>query len=157
MSKKIFWKNQEKSEKIGKNETKNIRLLVFSFSPIDLSFWCILFCFVMWIARFQILISEPQSIWRKLLVLSWLYIHTDISSIITNFIYFYFQVRNSRYGLKHSRRAKMLSMYEIIWFSWKSDISRRKIVSFKKCDFLFSVLWIINIWWRKWSFWSCNK
>ena len=27
----------------------------------------------MWFARFQILIGEPQSIWRKLLVLSWLY------------------------------------------------------------------------------------
>ena len=141
------------------SETKNIRLLLFSFSPIGLAFWCVLFCFFMWIARFQILISEPQSIWRKLLVLSWLYIHTysPISSIITNFIYFYFQVRNSRYGLKHSRRAKMLSLYEIIRFSSNSDISRRKIVSFKKCDFLFSVLWIINIRWRKWSFWSCDK
>ena len=28
-----------------KNQTKNIRLLVFSFSPIDLAFWCFLFCF----------------------------------------------------------------------------------------------------------------
>ena len=56
-----------------KNETKNIRLLVFSFSSIDLAFWCFLFCFFMWFARFQILICEPQSIWRKLLVLSWLY------------------------------------------------------------------------------------
>jgi len=27
----------------------------------------------MWFARFQILICEPQSIWHKLLVLSWLY------------------------------------------------------------------------------------
>jgi hypothetical protein len=29
-----------------------------------------LFRFFMWFARFQILINEPQSIWRKLLVLS---------------------------------------------------------------------------------------
>ena len=56
-----------------KNETKNIRLLVLSFSLINLAFWCFLFCFFMWFARFQILISETQSIWHKLLVLSWLY------------------------------------------------------------------------------------
>ena len=36
--------------------------------------WCSLFHFFMWFARFQILICEPQSIWRKLLVLSWIYI-----------------------------------------------------------------------------------
>ena len=29
----------------------------------------------MWFARFQILIFEPQSIWCKLLVLSWIYSH----------------------------------------------------------------------------------
>ena len=28
--------------------------------------------FFMWFERFQILVCEPQSIWRKLLVLSWL-------------------------------------------------------------------------------------
>ena len=39
---------------------------------------CFLFCFFMWFARFQILISEPQSIWRKLLVMSWLYIQTRL-------------------------------------------------------------------------------
>ena len=36
-------------------------------------FWWFLFCFFVWFARFQILICEPQSIWRKVLVLSWLY------------------------------------------------------------------------------------
>ena len=35
--------------------------------------WCSLFHFFMWFARFQILVCEPQCIWRKLLVLSWLY------------------------------------------------------------------------------------
>ena len=33
----------------------------------------VLFCFFMRFARFQILICEPQSIWRKVLVLSLLY------------------------------------------------------------------------------------
>ena len=61
-----------------KNETKNIRLLVFSFSSINLAFWCLLFCFFMWFARFQILICKPQSIWRKLLILSWLYLNVKI-------------------------------------------------------------------------------
>jgi hypothetical protein len=55
------------------NETKNIQPLVFHFSPIDLSFCCFLLCFFVWFARFQILVSELKSIWRKLLVLSWLY------------------------------------------------------------------------------------
>ena len=40
----------------GKNETKNIRILVFSFSTINLVFWCFLICFFMWFARLQILI-----------------------------------------------------------------------------------------------------
>ena len=36
--------------------------------------WCsFFFIFFIWFARFQILICEPQSIFRKLLVLSWLY------------------------------------------------------------------------------------
>ena len=35
--------------------------------------WCSLFHFFLWFARFQILMCEPQSIWRKLLVLSWLF------------------------------------------------------------------------------------
>ena len=56
-----------------KNWNKEIRPLVFSFSPIDLSFWCFLFYFFMWFASFQILIWEPQSILCKLLTLSWLY------------------------------------------------------------------------------------
>ena len=48
---------------------------IFVFLPwLQKAFWCFLFCFFMWFARFQILISEPQSIWRKLLVLSLLYI-----------------------------------------------------------------------------------
>ena len=35
--------------------------------------WCSFFIFFMWFVWFQILICEPQSIFRKLLVLSWLY------------------------------------------------------------------------------------
>ena len=45
-----------------KYETKNIRHLVFNFSPINLAFW-----FFLWFARFQILLRKPQSIWRKVL------------------------------------------------------------------------------------------
>ena len=56
-----------------KNETKNIRPLVFSFSPIDFAFWCFLLCFFKRFARFQTLICEPQIIWGKFLVLIWLY------------------------------------------------------------------------------------
>ena len=55
-----------------KNETKNIIPLFFNVSPIDLTFWCFSFCFFVGFARFQILICELQSIWCKLLVLSWL-------------------------------------------------------------------------------------
>ena len=59
-----------------KNETKNIRLLVFSFSSINLALLCFVFsCFVL---RFQILICEPRGIWRKLLLLSWLYMWRNI-------------------------------------------------------------------------------
>ena len=46
-------------------------ILSFQFFTNRFSIWC--FFFFMSFARFQILISEPQSIWRKLLVLSWLY------------------------------------------------------------------------------------
>ena len=46
-----------------KDETKDIRSLVASFSPIDLAFWCFMFWFPMWFARFQILISELQMYW----------------------------------------------------------------------------------------------
>ena len=69
------------TNQLKKNETKNIRLLVFSFSSINLSFWCFLFRFFMWFARFQILICEPQSIWCKFLVLSWLYAWRSHSQI----------------------------------------------------------------------------
>ena len=66
-----------------RNESKNTRLLVFVFSSINLAFWCLVFGVSMWFGRFQILICEPQSIWRKLLVLSWLYLlYSDQSFIV---------------------------------------------------------------------------
>ena len=40
--------------------------------PIDLAFYSFFFCFLKWFSRFQILISELQSIWCNLLVLRWL-------------------------------------------------------------------------------------
>ena len=63
----------EISEITWKNETKNIRLLIqfFTNKSSILDVFC--FVFFMWLAKFQISICEPQSIWRKLLVLSWLY------------------------------------------------------------------------------------
>ena len=45
----------------------------FSFSPIDFDFDAFCFLFFMCLARFQIVICEPQSIWRKVLVLSLLF------------------------------------------------------------------------------------
>ena len=63
------YQNMKSCKSNEKNETKNIRLLVFSLSSINFG----VFCFFMWFARFQILICELQSIWHKLLVLSWLY------------------------------------------------------------------------------------
>ena len=48
-----------------------------SFQFFTNRFSIFMFCFFMWFARFQIIISEPQSIWCKLLVLSWLY-HWDL-------------------------------------------------------------------------------
>ena len=70
---------------------KNIRHSVFSFSSKNLLFWCFLFCFFMWFARFQIVICDPQNIWVELLVLSWLYFlmrnesqSEGISKTITN-------------------------------------------------------------------------
>ena len=68
-----YW-NSKSCKSNEKNEANDIRLLFFSFSSINLGFWCCLFCFSMWFARFQILICQPQSIWRKLLALSWLYL-----------------------------------------------------------------------------------
>ena len=55
------------------NETKDIKMLNLLVKNWKLSVCCSLFHFFMWFARFNILICEPQSIWCKLLVLSWLY------------------------------------------------------------------------------------
>ena len=78
------WKSLEK------NETKNIKLIVFIFLS-SLTFWCFLLYFFMWFAGFQILICEPQSNWRKLLVLSWLY-----SALVHYFVFIssFLEVKN---------------------------------------------------------------
>ena len=59
-----------------KTKTKNIKMLDLLMKNWKLIVWCSLFHFFTWSERFQILICEPQSIWRKLLVLSWLYLST---------------------------------------------------------------------------------
>ena len=56
-----------------KNKTKSIKMLDLLMKNWKLRVWCFLFHFFMRFAWFQILICEPQSIWRKLLALSWLY------------------------------------------------------------------------------------
>ena len=53
-----------------KQNKKMLNLLVKNWK---LRVWCSLLHFFLWFARFQNLICEPQSIWRKVLVLSLLY------------------------------------------------------------------------------------
>jgi hypothetical protein len=55
-----------------KNKTKNIKMLNLLMKKWKLRVWCSVFHFFMWFARFQISICEPQTIWCKLLALSWL-------------------------------------------------------------------------------------
>ena len=56
---------------------KSCKSLKNGFLSINLAFWFVMFCFFMWFARLKILICEPKSIWRKLLVLSLLYWKSD--------------------------------------------------------------------------------
>ena len=58
----------------------------------------------MWFARFQILICEPQSIWRKLLLLSWLYQYGFIFSfkihmLLLIFVSSFCVIENSSYSV----------------------------------------------------------
>ena len=46
-------------------ETKNMKLLIFGFSSINLAFWWFFFYFFMRFGRFQTLMCELQSSWRK--------------------------------------------------------------------------------------------
>ena len=56
-----------------KKWNKKHQTLSFAFFTNRFSFLMLVFVlFFMWFVRFQILISEPQIIWQKLLVLSWL-------------------------------------------------------------------------------------
>ena len=60
--------------------------------------------FFMWFARFQILIGEPQSIWRKLFVLSWLYQYGFIFSfkihmLLLIFVSSFCVIENSSYSV----------------------------------------------------------
>ena len=56
-----------------KKQTKNIKTLDLLVKNWKLRVRCSLFHFFMWFVRFQILVCEPQTIWRKLLVLIWFY------------------------------------------------------------------------------------
>ena len=55
-----------------KNKTKSIKMIDLLMKNWKIRVYSLLYFFFMWFARFQILICVPQSIWRKLLVLSWL-------------------------------------------------------------------------------------
>ena len=59
-----IWKNKTKKHQNTKSIAEKLKTKSLGSS----------FYFFMWFARFQVLICEPQSIWRKLLLLSWLYI-----------------------------------------------------------------------------------
>ena len=72
----------EISQTTWKNKTKNIKMLDLLIKNWKLRAWCSLFHFFHVILRFQILIREPQRIWRKLLVLSWLYDFWHIHSLL---------------------------------------------------------------------------
>ena len=54
-----------------KNKAKNIKMLNLLVKNWKLRVWCSLF---LWFDMFQILLCKPKSIWRKLLVLSWLWL-----------------------------------------------------------------------------------
>ena len=56
-----------------KKWNKEHQTLSFQFFINKSSILMFLFCFFVWFARFQILSSEPESIWLKLLVLSCFY------------------------------------------------------------------------------------
>ena len=58
-----------------KKWNKEHQTLSFQFFINKSSILMFFVLFFMWFARFQILICEPQSIWRKILVLSWLYFY----------------------------------------------------------------------------------
>ena len=55
---RFIYQNLKSCKITWKNKTKNIRLLVFNFSWIDLVFWSFLFCFFTRFAIFQILICR---------------------------------------------------------------------------------------------------
>ena len=71
---RFIYQNLKSCKITWKNKTKNIRLLVFNFSWIDLVLWSFFFSFyeVCNISNSNMQ-GEPQSIWHKFLLLSWLY------------------------------------------------------------------------------------
>ena len=62
-----------KSSKPHEQTNQKQKMLNLLVKNWKLMFWCSLFHFFIWFARFQILICEPQRILHKLLLLSWLW------------------------------------------------------------------------------------
>ena len=113
-----------------------IRLLVFSFSSKNLAFWCFWFCFFMWFANFQILICEPQSIWRKLLVQSWLYkgLRFHCATSFSNIFFFLFQLETKKQPFQKISIEKNFfgenyvskkMQFRIIWFPYKKCVTEK--------------------------------
>ena len=74
-----------------KKQNKKIKMLDLLIKNWTLRVWLFFISF----ARFQILICELQSIWRKLLVLSWLYLNTIVFNLSSP--YFFVKLLNSQF------------------------------------------------------------
>ena len=98
--------------------------------------WCFLFHFFMRFAWFQILICEPQSIWRKLLALSWLYFVNGLGysnfhfkfwfkikplNLLPSSFYLHFRKKICAY-VKYRKSIFFISAIGIQWFKFASTI-----------------------------------
>ena len=98
--------------------------------------WFINSFFFMWFARFQILICEPLSIWRKLLALTWLYKKNGLDCSILNV----FPLYKSSFGLLSSRHN-----YAQRWLNHIFSFARPFFNSMYCCFVTFSLQWISQV------------
>ena len=104
-------KSCKSHEKKLNKEHQTLSFQFFINKSSNLMFF-VLFCFFVRFARFQILICKPQSIWSKLLILSWLY-----CKIITVFTLLYsFQ----RYWNGKARWTKIVLMMPFLELLFKT-------------------------------------
>ena len=119
-----------------KKQYKNIKMIDLLMESCNLRVWCSLFYFFMWFARFQILICELQSIWRKLLALSWLYKKNGLDCSILNV----FPLYKSSFGLLSSHH----NYYAQRWLNHIFSFARPSI-SMYCCFVTFSPQWISQV------------